>query len=141
MVTVTADLTNPSNSLKQGFDAILLDAPCSGSGTLGRRPEIRWRLDESAVKNLCTLQGELLKRCAMMVVPGGRLVFVVCSILSEEGMGNADRFLDAHPDFTLTPTPPLGWPFTIPWNCGKVFIDPSETRTDGYQIISMMRRR
>ncbi len=137
--TVTADLTAPPRELlERPFDRVLLDAPCSGTGTLGRRPEIRWRLRASSVESLCRLQQEILKRCAAMVAPGGRLLYVVCSILQEEGIDTVARFLKAHPDFTRTPAPPR-WPAGIPWRREGILIDPSKTKTDGYQIISLQR--
>jgi 16S rRNA (cytosine967-C5)-methyltransferase len=104
------------------FDKVLLDAPCSGSGTMGRRPEIRWRLDESDIGGLVALQERLLDTTADLVVPGGRLVYVVCSLLPEEGLQQAEHFLSRRGDYALAVTPPPLWPRSIPWRRGCVRI-------------------
>lgn len=70
-------------------DAVMVDAPCSGTGTWRRNPEARWRLDEQELARLTALQAELLDLAARLVRPGGRLIYVTCSLLDEEG---ADQF-------------------------------------------------
>ncbi|MBH1989413.1 MAG: hypothetical protein I8H75_06140 [Myxococcaceae bacterium] len=91
-------------------DAVLLDAPCSGYGTLRRHPEIKlWRGFES-VQELAVLQAELLERAALWVKPGGVLVYSVCSPLPEEGQEPITRFLSKHSDFKLSdPRETLPW--------------------------------
>jgi len=90
-------------------DAVLVDAPCSGTGTWRRNPEARWRLDEVALARLATLQRHLLEVAAPLVRPGGRLVYVVCSLLDEEGAGQAGEFLAEHPEWRAgPPSLPLG---------------------------------
>ncbi len=140
--TVVADLTQPSQSrlFGGGFDRILLDAPCSGTGTMGRRPEIRWRLDRIVVKSLVQIQSKLLEATTELLAPGGRLVYAVCSVLPEEGAGHVPGFLEKHKDFGLVADPPSAWPEIIPWKNGSVFVDPSISQTDGYQIISLFRK-
>jgi 16S rRNA (cytosine967-C5)-methyltransferase len=66
------------------FDRVLLDAPCSGLGTLRRRPEIRFRVTEAEVRRLAKDQKEMLERAAELVAPGGRLVYSVCTVTPEE---------------------------------------------------------
>ena len=66
------------------FDRILVDAPCSGTGTLGRNPEIKWRLDASNLANLHGLQVRLLTNALERLAPGGRLVYSTCSLEPEE---------------------------------------------------------
>ncbi|MDD3799661.1 MAG: RsmB/NOP family class I SAM-dependent RNA methyltransferase, partial [Novosphingobium sp.] len=78
-------------------DAVLIDAPCSGTGTWRRNPEARWRLDEAELARTCGIQQHVLDLAATLVRPGGRLLYVVCSLLDEEGAGQAERFLAAHP--------------------------------------------
>lgn len=80
-------------------DLVLVDAPCSGSGTWRRRPEEAWRLTEGEVERLHRLQTDILSRAARLVKPGGRLAYVTCSILSRENEASADAFAAAHPDF------------------------------------------
>ncbi|HUT79224.1 MAG TPA: 16S rRNA (cytosine(967)-C(5))-methyltransferase RsmB, partial [Polyangia bacterium] len=139
--TVAGDLTGAAPALGgPPFDRVLIDAPCSGSGTLGRRPDIRWRIDERKVASLVELQWSLLVALALRVAPGGRLVFAVCSVLPEEGRFHGPRFLDAHPDFSFVEFPPGGWPGMVPWNGGSILVDPAVTGGDGYQIICLERR-
>lgn len=78
-------------------DAVLVDAPCSGTGTWRRNPEARWRLTPAILDRLVEVQARLLDLAAALVRPGGRLVYVTCSLLDAEGRGQADRFLAAHP--------------------------------------------
>jgi 16S rRNA (cytosine967-C5)-methyltransferase len=140
--TVAADLTETLQTplLTAPFSRILLDAPCSGTGTMGRRPEIRWRLDRRAVKSLVQVQSKLLDATAKLLAPGGHLVYAVCSIFPEEGSGQVAAFLERHKDFGLVAEPPTAWPKSIPWKNGSVFIDPSVSNTDGYQIVSLVRK-
>lgn len=121
------------------FDRVLVDAPCSGTGTLGRRPEIRWRLEPGAVASLAELQHALLVRTAGLVRPGGRLVYAVCSLLPDECTDHVGPFLAAHPGFALVREPPALWPAAIPWQGGAPLVDPGVTRTDGYGILCFTR--
>lgn len=87
-------------------DAVLVDAPCSGTGTWRRNPEARWRLQPAELDRLAVLQARLLDLAATLVRPGGRLVFVTCSLLDAEGRGQADGFASRHPDWHAD-LPPL----------------------------------
>jgi len=88
---------------------VLVDAPCSGSGTWRRSPEARWRLTEPGVERLVALQRRLLDVAAELVRPSGRLVYVTCSLLDEEGPEQVGAFLAAHPGWTADPPQlPLG---------------------------------
>ena len=78
-------------------DAVLVDAPCSGTGTWRRNPEARWRLDEAELARLAELQAYLLDIAAQLIKPGGRVVYVTCSLLDEEGAGQFEAFLARHP--------------------------------------------
>ena len=75
-------------------DLVLVDAPCSGSGTWRRNPEGRWRLDAARLDRLTALQQRLLDLAAQLVRPGGRIVYATCSLLSREGAGAIDAFLE-----------------------------------------------
>ncbi|MCP4677100.1 MAG: 16S rRNA (cytosine(967)-C(5))-methyltransferase RsmB [Deltaproteobacteria bacterium] len=136
VTTMVADLAGKPVDLGGEFSRILLDAPCSGTGTLGRRPEIRWRLEPDAVASLVDVQSRLLESTSRLLAPGGRLVYAVCSVLPEEGTDHATSFLERHPDFHLTKTAPTSWPEEMPW-AGGATIDPGGTATDGYQILSL----
>ncbi len=78
-------------------DAVLVDAPCSGSGTWRRNPEARWRLDEAELTRTRTVQQHVLNMGANLVRPGGRLLYAVCSVLDEEGADQITAFLANHP--------------------------------------------
>ena len=77
------------------FDLVFIDAPCTGTGTLARHPEIAWGLEENAPERLSALQGELLAAGARRVAPGGRLVYATCSILAEENERVVEAFLSS----------------------------------------------
>jgi 16S rRNA (cytosine967-C5)-methyltransferase len=82
-------------------DAVLVDAPCSGSGTLRRDPCLRWRLGAARVAAQVALQGELLASAAARVAPGGRLIYGTCSVFRAENRGVVDAFLATRPGFSL----------------------------------------
>jgi 16S rRNA (cytosine967-C5)-methyltransferase len=83
------------------FDKVIVDAPCSGLGTLRRDPDIRWRRTEADLTGFAEYQRTLLDRAARAVAPGGRLVYATCSSEPEENEDVADAFLASHPDFQL----------------------------------------
>jgi 16S rRNA (cytosine967-C5)-methyltransferase len=83
------------------FDRVLLDAPCSGTGTLRRNPEIRWRLAADDPPRFAILQRMLLARAAERVRPGGRLVYATCSLEPEENEGVVEPFLADNPAFRV----------------------------------------
>jgi 16S rRNA (cytosine967-C5)-methyltransferase len=85
------------------FDLVLLDAPCSGLGTIRRDPEIRWRRVAEDLPVLAATQRRLLERAAACVRPGGRLVYATCSSEPEENELVVQDFLAAHPDFSSEP--------------------------------------
>jgi 16S rRNA (cytosine967-C5)-methyltransferase len=84
-------------------DLVLVDAPCTGSGTWRRRPEGAWRVTPDDVARLGALQPKILARAARLVKPGGRLVYVTCSIFAAENDAVAAAFAADHPDFRPVP--------------------------------------
>lgn len=84
------------------FDLVLCDAPCSGSGTWRRDPEAKWALTAEGLSDLNDVQDQVLAAAAPLVAPGGRLVYVTCSVLRAENETRAGAFAAAHPDWTLT---------------------------------------
>lgn len=80
---------------------VLLDAPCTGSGTLRAHPEIKLRLTPQAVDQMGAVQGQLLRSAASVVRPGGTLLYSVCSVMEHEGPAQIRRFLQEHPDFEV----------------------------------------
>ncbi len=85
------------------MDRVLVDAPCSGLGTLRRNPDLKWRQDETAVAELNAKQTAILAAAATLVRPGGRLVYATCSLLTAENEAVVQDFLAKHPDFCLRP--------------------------------------
>lgn len=85
----------------QVFDRVIVDAPCSGLGTVRRDPDIRWRRHEADLPGFAEYQRTLLARAARAVAPGGRLVYATCSSEPEENDAVVDAFVAAHPDFEL----------------------------------------
>ncbi|WP_395327229.1 RsmB/NOP family class I SAM-dependent RNA methyltransferase [Novosphingobium sp. BL-8H] len=116
-------------------DAVLVDAPCSGTGTWRRNPEARWRLTEAQLARYAAIQSRLLDVAAGLVRPGGRLVFVTCSLLDEEGADQAAGFLRRHAGWRAEmPTLPAGTPRgeglrLSPWHDG----------TDGFFVARFHR--
>jgi 16S rRNA (cytosine967-C5)-methyltransferase len=111
-------------------DAVLVDAPCSGTGTWRRNPEARWRLTPARLDRLVALQARLLDVGAACVAPGGALVHVVCSLLDVEGAGQVDAFLARHPGWTAEP---LALPLGRPHGAG-VRLTPAHDGSDGFFV-------
>lgn len=99
--TVVADLRQYAPA--EPFDAILLDAPCSATGTLRRHPDIGWNRTDEDVATLAALQSDLLDRAAGMIIPGGRLVYCTCSLEKAEGEEQVERFLARNDGFRRAP--------------------------------------
>jgi 16S rRNA (cytosine967-C5)-methyltransferase len=86
---------------------VLVDAPCSGVGTLRRNPDLKWRQSVQSLQELTALQARILASASRCVAPGGRLVYATCSILKEENQDQAALFLANHPDFELIDAAPI----------------------------------
>ena len=91
----------PELPASQTFDKVLVDAPCSNTGVLRRRPDARWNWNEEKLAALVKLQAEILDACASRVAPGGALVYSTCSNEPEENEAQVTAFLARHPDFSL----------------------------------------
>lgn len=103
-----AQLINNENDLKLKrlngkFDRVLVDAPCSGLGTLRRNPDLKWRQTEQDVAELNVKQTNILARAAKLCKTGGRVIYATCSLLRDENEAIAEAFLQAHPEFKLIP--------------------------------------
>jgi 16S rRNA (cytosine967-C5)-methyltransferase len=88
---------------KGTFDTVLVDVPCSGTGTWRRNPDMRWRTYGPDLDSLRTVQLEILERVASIVKPGGALVYATCSILPSENEEQIEKFLAAHPEYKVRP--------------------------------------
>jgi 16S rRNA (cytosine967-C5)-methyltransferase len=102
VLVVRADAGRPS-PLRPVFDQVLLDAPCSGTGTLRRNPEIKWRLEPADLERFADLQLAMLEWASERLRPGGQLVYSTCSVEPEENEQAVGRFLDNHPVFKVQP--------------------------------------
>jgi 16S rRNA (cytosine967-C5)-methyltransferase len=87
------------------FDLVLVDAPCSGLGTVRREPDIKWRRTEAELAELARAQATMLDVAARVVAPGGRLLYATCSSEPEENDEVVDAFLARHPEFEPAPAP------------------------------------
>ncbi|MGB7521018.1 MAG: 16S rRNA (cytosine(967)-C(5))-methyltransferase RsmB, partial [Spirulinaceae cyanobacterium] len=100
---------------EQVADRVLVDAPCSGLGTLHRRPDLRWRQTPQKVQDLTLLQGQIIEGAAKWVKPGGILVYATCTLNSSENEAVIDSFLSSHPNWEIEPpannflATPRGW--------------------------------
>jgi 16S rRNA (cytosine967-C5)-methyltransferase len=114
-------------------DAVLVDAPCSGTGTWRRNPEARWRLDEAQLARFAETEARLLDLAAEMVRPGGRLIYVTCSLLDAEGPDQVGAFLGRHPAWSPSlPALPLGRQ-----HGNGIRLTPYHDGTDGFFIAGL----
>jgi 16S rRNA (cytosine967-C5)-methyltransferase len=120
---------------RETADLVLVDAPCSGSGTWRRNPEGRWRLTPDRLDRVVEVQQRLLDIAAELVKPGGRLVYAVCSLLSREGAGQIDRFLGARSSWISEETPIAGGRTD---GVGRL-LTPGHDRTDGFFVARLCR--
>jgi 16S rRNA (cytosine967-C5)-methyltransferase len=115
-------------------DGVMVDAPCSGTGTWRRNPEARWRLDQTRLDRLTATQAHVLALGAALVRPGGHLVYIVCSLLDAEGRDQIDRFVRDHPGWTVDlPSLPAGQP-----HGGGIRLHPASTGTDGFFVARLI---
>ncbi|MFC3227453.1 RsmB/NOP family class I SAM-dependent RNA methyltransferase [Marinibaculum pumilum] len=126
----------PPEELAGACDRVLVDAPCSGTGTWRRAPEDRWRLTPARLAELQAVQADLLERAAGLVAPGGMLVYATCSLLPEEGEDRVRPFLAAHPDFAALPETSRAGAAAGP---GRV-LSPHRDDTDGFYVARLARR-
>jgi 16S rRNA (cytosine967-C5)-methyltransferase len=140
---------DPVADIKASADLVLIDAPCSGTGTWRRNPDAKWRIRPGALEIRMKDQVEVLDRAARMVKPGGRIAYITCSVLAEENGEQVRAFIARHPEFAVVPpqetaaalrdkaeefaaaalASPEGWLMT-----------PRRTGTDGF-FVSILRRQ
>lgn len=118
------------------FDAVLVDAPCSGLGIIRKKPDIRYKKPDELFA-LPVIQRAILDNAARYVKPGGALVYSTCTILPEENQEVTDGFLAEHPDFVRTP---FALPDPVGETEGQVTLWPHRHDTDGFYICRMERR-
>lgn len=110
-------------------DVVLLDVPCSGTGTLSRHPDARWKLSPGTVEELATLQGRMLDAASQIVDPGGILVYSTCTLEPEENEERVEAFLDSRGDFRMDVTDAV--PHRFLDDEGRLFVTPQDTGFDG----------
>lgn len=133
--------------LEGRMDLVLVDAPCTGSGTWRRRPDAKWRLSEKQLEQRQAEQAEILEKASRFVRPGGRLAYVTCSVFAEENADRVKAFLDAFPAFQPVDHATL-WQRNFPDKAALARIDPAlgialsplRTGTDGFYFAAFERR-
>lgn len=134
-------LLNPKRELETlgdlagAADIVLVDAPCSGSGTWRRNPELRWRLTPERLERILAMQVQVLDVAQALVGPGGALVYAVCSLFSREGAAQIDAFLERHAGWAVET---LGLPAGRPSGKGYA-LTPFHDATDGFFIARLAR--
>lgn len=125
---------------KGGFDRVLVDAPCSGTGTWRRNPDARWRApEEKGLENLVALQARILASAARLVRPGGRLVYATCSLLPGENEEQVAAFLAAHPAFSVVPLLEAAPNLTGSAHRDYLSLTPARHDTDGFFAAVLQR--
>lgn len=144
---LSAGDTAALDALGPRFDTVLADAPCTGSGTWRRRPDAKWRLKPQALAARQREQQTVLGLAAKYVKPGGRLVYVTCSVLPEENGDQVQDFLEHHKAFSLLPFAEI-WPAVLPGPVpvsagqgtgGSLLLTPASHATDGFFIAVLTR--
>ena len=133
---IVHDATRALPFRNNSFDRVLLDAPCSGTGTLRRNPEIRYRLKEQDIVELSQQQRSMLSNAASVVRPGGRLVYSTCSVEAEENEQVVDAFIASHSEFAKA-TPAV--PKELITSDGYVRTWPYRDGCDGFFIACLER--
>jgi len=123
------------------IDRVLVDAPCSGLGTLRRNPDLKWRQSPAAVEEMRGKQGAILRAASRLVKTGGRLVYATCSVLAEENEDAADAFLHENGAFTELPAGDLLKQQGITISSGsRLRLWPHVHGTDGFFAVAFERR-
>jgi 16S rRNA (cytosine967-C5)-methyltransferase len=124
------------------IDRVLVDAPCSGLGTLRRNPDVKWRQSPQSIIELNEKQASILSGAARLVKAGGRLVYATCSILDEENEAIVEQFLASHEDFTLEPMSEILAEQKIDLQMEKYLkLSPLQHQTDGFFAAVLTRNK
>jgi len=122
------------------FDRVLVDAPCSGLGTLRRNPDLKWRQKPQDILELTAKQSAILQTAAKLVKVGGRLVYATCSLLQEENRGIVQNFLATHPEFRLLNAAEILAQQNVALDTGEFLeLSPQLHGTDGFFAAAMER--
>lgn len=122
------------------IDRVLVDAPCSGLGTLRRNPDLKWRQSPQSIEELKAKQAAILAAAAGLLKPGGRLVYATCSFLPEENQQIIEGFLATHPQFSVLNCAELLAQQKVPLDTGEFLqLTPKLHQTDGFFAAALMR--
>ena len=132
--------------LTKKFDRVLVDAPCTGTGTWRRDPDTRAKYSDLDLENMMSLQDRILASAARLTKPGGCLVYVTCSLLREENEDRIIALLSRRKDYTIVPIPKI-WDEQVtvkgggkcPTNSEMLRLTPKEHNTDGF-FAAVLRR-
>jgi 16S rRNA (cytosine967-C5)-methyltransferase len=138
VTVVVADAAAPRPG-EQRYARVLLDAPCSGLGTLAARPDMRWRASPERVRALAAQQARLLSAAAAACAPGATLVYSTCTISPAENEQQIGAFLDAHPEFAPTDLQPAHPAWAHPHARDQLLALPNRQGSDGFFIAALAR--
>ena len=138
---MTRDALKRREELDGTMDIVLLDAPCSGLGVMSEKPDVKYRVTEKSVEELVQLQSALLDAVCPYVKKGGTLVYSTCSVLKDENVRQAEKFLARHPEFELLPLPE-----TIPaqvrqYETTGLQLLPQRDGVEGFYLCRMRRKK
>jgi 16S rRNA (cytosine967-C5)-methyltransferase len=141
MVTISHERDARVQRLKGKIDRVLVDAPCSGTGTLRRNPDIKWR--DINLAELTDTQQRILAAAAELLKPGGRLVYATCSLLKEENEDIVEKFLAARPEFHVVPVNEILERRHIPLSMAgdALRLLPHLHQTDGFYAVALERNQ
>jgi 16S rRNA (cytosine967-C5)-methyltransferase len=133
LVALNAEIALPFS--EETFDRVLVDAPCTGTGTLRHNPEIRWRLSRESFRELPAVQGRILSEAARCLRRGGRLVYSTCSVEREENEEVVAAFLQSHTDFRQAEAAPAPAPLVLPDGAARTW--PHRDDVDGFFVAAL----
>jgi 16S rRNA (cytosine967-C5)-methyltransferase len=134
---------DPLADIKASADLVVIDAPCTGTGTWRRNPDAKWRMRPGALEIRLKDQAEVLDRAASLVKPGGRIAYITCSVLTQENGEQVRAFVDRHPEFAIQPpeqTASVLWDKTEDFEAAALkspegwLMTPRRTGTDGFFV-------
>jgi 16S rRNA (cytosine967-C5)-methyltransferase len=128
---------DPLKGLEARMDVVFVDAPCTGSGVWRRHPDAKWRLTPQQLARRMAEQDDVLRQAAAFVKPGGRLVYVTCSLLAEENEDRVAAFLGDRPDFAAVPATGPADAFLAA--SGSLRLTPRTSGTDGFFVAALLR--